>query len=224
MDRLVKSISGDHFASINWNGKYVSFRQAGGDYLNNPQMIENTVGRFIRAMVIASDPGAYQQEYIKKLATMAPQAPGQATQVDSRITSRANGIQIIERSAAITGRIPRSVDAARLLKMDAERRGGRGNYVSSVTANSAEAKTALLAATGLKTKTLEKLRNLPVANFFHIVIVNKSMQPAGRVPGAAFGIYDDDYDKIGVAVDQKRLLKPTDPGFATALKALSTGD
>ena len=222
MDRLVKSVSGDHFASINWNGKYVSFRQAGGDYLNNPQMIENTVGRFIRAMVIASDPGAYQQEYMKKLAAMAPQQPGQATQVDSRITARANGLWVIERSVAIMVRIPRSFDATGFLKMDAERRGGYGKgYQASVTANSAEAKATLLAATGLKTKTLEKLRNLPVANFFHITIVSKSMQPAGSGPGAAFGIYDD-YDKIGVAVDQKRLLKPTDPAFATALKTLST--
>ena len=223
MDKLVKSISGDHFASINYNGKYVSFRQAGGDYLNNPQMIENTVGRFIRAMVIASDPDAYQQEYMKKLAAMAPQQPGQATQVDTRITARANGLWAIERSAAITGRIPRSFDATKFLKMDAERRGGYGKgYQALVTASSAEAKATLLAATGLKTKTLEKLRNLPVANFFHITIVSKSMQPAGSGPGAAFGIYDD-YDKVGVAVDQKRLLKPTDPGFATALKALSTG-
>ena len=222
MDRLVKSVSGDHFASINWNGKYVSFRQAGGDYLNNPQMIENTVGRFIRAMVIASDPGAYQQEYMKKLAAMAPQQPGQATQVDSRITARANGLWVIERSVAIMVRIPRSFDATGFLKMDAERRGGYGKgYQALVTANSAEAKATLLAATGLKTKTLEKLRNLPVANFFHITIVSKSMQPAGSGPGAAFGIYDD-YDKIGVAVDQKRLLKPTDPAFATALKTLST--
>ena len=222
MDRLVKSVSGDHFASINWNGKYVSFRQAGGDYLNNPQMIENTVGRFIRAMVIASDPGAYQQEYMKKLAAMAPQQPGQATQVDSRITARANGLWVIERSVAIMVRIPRSFDATGFLKMDAERRGGYGKgYQALVTANSAEAKATLLAATGLKTKTLEKLRNLPVANFFHITIVSKSMQPAGSGPGAAFGIYDD-YDKVGVAVDQKRLLKPTDPAFATALKTLST--
>jgi hypothetical protein len=153
---------------------------------------------------------------------MAPQQPGQATQVDSRITARANGIWVIERSVAITGRIPRSFDAAGFLKMDAGRRGGRGNYASSVTANSAQAKTVLLAATGLKTKTLEKLRNLPVTNFFKTIMLGNNIPSQESGPGAAFGIYND-YDKVGVAVDQTRLLKPTDPDFATTLKTLTTG-
>jgi gamma-glutamylcyclotransferase (GGCT)/AIG2-like uncharacterized protein YtfP len=226
MDKLVKSISDDHFASINWNGKYVSFRQAGGDYLNNLQMIENTVGRFIRAMVIASDPGAYQQEYIKKLVAMAPQQPGQATQADARIAARANGIWVKERSVAFTGRISRNFDATEFLKATTENSAGRGSKASSVTANSAQAKTALLAATGLKTQTREKLTNLPVTAFFKTIIVGKNIPSQESGPGAAFGVYHngyDRYDKIGVAVDQTRLLKPNDPDFAMALKTLTTG-
>ena len=70
LKRLIGNISNEHFASINYNGKYVSFRHAGGNYLEHPDQVINVVGRFIRAMIIASDPNAYQEEYKSKLAKM----------------------------------------------------------------------------------------------------------------------------------------------------------
>lgn len=78
--RALKSIvdmqTGDHFASISNNGKYISFRHAGGDYLNDYNGILNVVGRFVRAMIIASDPNLYREEYLKKLTKLfgAPKA------------------------------------------------------------------------------------------------------------------------------------------------------
>jgi hypothetical protein len=57
-------------ASISNNGKYISFRHAGGNYLQDYQGIFNVVGRFVRAMIIASDPNAYAQEYKTKLAKL----------------------------------------------------------------------------------------------------------------------------------------------------------
>ena len=225
MDKLVKSVSGDHFASINWNGKYVSFRQAGGDYLNNPQMIENTVGRFIRAMVIASDPAAYRQEYIKKLVAMAPQQSGQATQADARITARTNGIWVAEYDAAIYGRLPAGDTAVDVLKRQINARQGNIGNKFLVIPNSAQAKAALLKATGLKTKTLKKITNLPVANFFKAIMVGTNMPAAAAAEAitSAFGIYDRHYDKVGVGIFQKRLIKPNDPDFAVALKSFNTG-
>lgn len=68
--QIARDISDDHMASISYNGNYVSFRHAGGDYLNDEQSVLNVVGRFIRAMVIASDPNMYKQEYMSKLANL----------------------------------------------------------------------------------------------------------------------------------------------------------
>ena len=70
LKNIVNDISGRHTASISNNGKYISFRHAGGDYLADLQGIKNTVGRFVRAMIIASDPTAYVQEYKTKLAKL----------------------------------------------------------------------------------------------------------------------------------------------------------
>jgi gamma-glutamylcyclotransferase (GGCT)/AIG2-like uncharacterized protein YtfP len=68
--RIAKSLSSNHYASISDNGKYVSFRHAGGDYLNDYQDVVNIVGRFVQAMIIASDPESNKQEYIKKLTKL----------------------------------------------------------------------------------------------------------------------------------------------------------
>jgi hypothetical protein len=70
LKRIATRQSGDHFATVNFNGKYVSFRHAGGDYLSRYEEIKNTVGRFIHAMIIASDPQMYRAEYLKKLTAL----------------------------------------------------------------------------------------------------------------------------------------------------------
>ena len=73
LQQIAKDISNDHFASISHNGKYVSFRHAGGDYLKDYTEILNVVGRFVRAMVIAADPNAYRNEYLKAVAKLVGQ-------------------------------------------------------------------------------------------------------------------------------------------------------
>jgi hypothetical protein len=70
LEKIAKDATESHFASISQGGKYISFRHAGGDYIGQQQEIVNTVGRFIRAMIIASDPNAYRQEYIAKLTKL----------------------------------------------------------------------------------------------------------------------------------------------------------
>ena len=75
LQRIAQQATGDHTASISNNGKYISFRHAGGDYLQNYTSIFNVVGRFIRAMIIASDPTLYAQEYQTKLAKLAGTSP-----------------------------------------------------------------------------------------------------------------------------------------------------
>lgn len=71
LTQLAKDSTSGHTDSISNNGKYISFRHAGGNYLADFTGIYNTVGRFIRAMIIASDPTAYADEYQKKLTKLA---------------------------------------------------------------------------------------------------------------------------------------------------------
>lgn len=70
LQQTAKNISGEHTASISYNGTYVSFRHAGGNYLDDFTSIKNVVGRFVRAMIIASSPDAYRQEYLKKVVRL----------------------------------------------------------------------------------------------------------------------------------------------------------
>ena len=82
LQQIAKDISRDHFTSINFTGKYVSFRHSGGDYLGDYTEILNVVGRFVRAMVIASDPKAYRNEYLKAVTKLVDQR--QPAIVDAR--------------------------------------------------------------------------------------------------------------------------------------------
>lgn len=215
MARLVKSVSGHHFASINWNGHYVSFRQAGGDYLNNPQMIENTVGRFIRAMVIASDPDAYRQEYMKKLVAMAPSAPGQATQVDARIKARSTGILALQTSVVRIGPAPRNTTPAQWAKQRWPK--------SIVIPNSAEARTALMAAPGLKATTREKIKQLPLENFVQVFTMPGPGTTTVSAPEAAESMYSaGTMKKVAIVSQQTVLVTPNNPAFPLLIKSLPT--
>jgi hypothetical protein len=82
LQQIAKDISRDHFTSVNFTGKYVSFRHSGGDYLGDYTEILNVVGRFVRAMVIASDPKAYRNEYLKAVTKLVDQR--QPAIVDAR--------------------------------------------------------------------------------------------------------------------------------------------
>ena len=53
--------------SVNMKNKYVEFRSAGGNYLENQQTIKTTMLRYVRAIAIAGDPQAEKQEYATKL-------------------------------------------------------------------------------------------------------------------------------------------------------------
>lgn len=68
--QIANEYSDDHMASVSDNGNYISFRHAGGDYLSDRAKIEKTVGRFARAIMIASDPNAYRDEYLKKITKL----------------------------------------------------------------------------------------------------------------------------------------------------------
>ena len=98
LQRIAQQATGDHTASISNNGKYISFRHAGGDYLQNYTSVFNVVGRFIRAMIIASDPTLYAQEYQTKLAKLAGTGPAASpSTVPTMLQSiRTQGMPVIQ--------------------------------------------------------------------------------------------------------------------------------
>ena len=88
---IIGDITSDHYASVSDSGKYISFRHAGGDYISQPTEILNVVGRFVRAMIIASDPELYKQEYMSKLAKLV----GQYSTVPTAKDHKASVLQVI---------------------------------------------------------------------------------------------------------------------------------
>lgn len=65
--QIVSRPSADKYTSVNVKTKYVEFRSAGGNYLENQQQIKLTMLRYVRAIAIAADPNAEKQEYATKL-------------------------------------------------------------------------------------------------------------------------------------------------------------
>jgi hypothetical protein len=102
LQKIAKMATGTHTASISDNGKYISFRHAGGDYLADYAKIFNTVGRFIRAMLIAADPNAYAQEYKSKVNKLLSQRPSQNGNMP--IDIRTNGLPVYTVDLWRTGR------------------------------------------------------------------------------------------------------------------------
>jgi hypothetical protein len=73
LGQIAKNATNNHTASVSDNGDYISFRHAGDDYLNNLDAATEVIGRFVRIMVIAATPTAYQDDYNKRLmAILAP--------------------------------------------------------------------------------------------------------------------------------------------------------
>ena len=102
LTRIAKDATGFHTASISDSGKYISFRHAGGDYLADYTKIANTVGRFIRAMLIASDPNAYAREYQSKLVKLVKPEGVQKGGVSMRL--RTTGLPVYTVYVWVTGR------------------------------------------------------------------------------------------------------------------------
>ena len=107
LEKVAKESQEHHTASISNNGKYISFRHAGGNYLADYKKVVDTVGRFVRAMLIASDPNAYRQEYLSKLSLLVNQR-NQATTRPNNVLQAvtniyrdilANGLVVLNRYA-----------------------------------------------------------------------------------------------------------------------------
>jgi gamma-glutamylcyclotransferase (GGCT)/AIG2-like uncharacterized protein YtfP len=101
LKEIVTDVVEDHYVSINVPGNYVSFRHVGGNYLKNYKSILDVIGRFMQAMIIASDENLYRNEYIKKLTKLVgygetPKGPSDLQRMKTLVTKMKEiGIPII---------------------------------------------------------------------------------------------------------------------------------
>ena len=93
---IADEISSSHTASISSNGKWISFRHVGGNYLADYTEIFNVVGRFVRAVIIASDPSLYKNEYNAAVAKMTGAANANSGTNSMTNEIRKNGLPAIE--------------------------------------------------------------------------------------------------------------------------------
>ena len=169
LQQIVKDHSGAHTASISNNGKYISFRHAGGNYLSDYNGIYNTVGRFIRAMIIASDPNAYVNEYKTKLAKLVTDKPELAKNSPaSSITSyiRSKGLPVIKLYTVVVTKNNKTPQQL------VQQHYGRKFTIGKVETNSEQARTVLSGRFKSPAKA-EQIQKMPVEKFCTITLLPK---------------------------------------------------
>lgn len=172
---LASRLSQRHTTSINGeNHKYISFRHAGDDYLKQVDDVKNVVGRFIRAMIIASDPESHKQEYLKKLYQLTDQAGRYEPAWDGKQVAlrtvqdiRQNGVPIlVAYFMCPTGRF----HAEKLGTKIAYDLGGRDDMWE--TTKSSVAREHLLRAVKFEQRR-KAIESAPDENFFRVVVYPK---------------------------------------------------
>jgi hypothetical protein len=223
LDNIAKAATRGHTDSISYNGKYISFRHAGGDYLADYQAIYNTVGRFIRAMIIASTPELYAQEYKTKVSKLLANDDQQITR-DSpgdKVVAylRKNGLPIIELDVMkISTRKSMTTAVNDALKKVLNT--GAGNNVT-VRNNSQESKDALVSRFQNADRKQQAL-DAPVSEFAKVTVIPEmtrdlktflSLQLRDTVQ-----TFDRNYSTAGFVYVSRTILPPTDPRTLAFIK------
>jgi len=163
---IVASYSRQHTASISYNGKYISFRHAGGNYLADFSGIYNTAGRFIRAMIIASDPNLYANEYKTKLVKLAgdkPEITSDTTASTAANFIRTKGLPVLK---FYIWNVSRSKTVEDIVKQQF----GKQYTVSNIETNSNLAKTKLVAKFRNEDRK-KKAQDTAVDKFYTVTLV-----------------------------------------------------
>jgi hypothetical protein len=235
---IATRFSGDHFATVNFNGKYVSFRHAGGDYLSQLGEITNTVGRFIYAMIIASDPQMYRDEYIKKITQMVGKNKPQAA--DPRVEIRSQGIPAIMidvMALPINGEYDLN---ASLQSINATLRNNYEGYGIAITKDSS-ARERLQGSRGFGSATKELMTSADDSAFFLATVYPTDAVQVQRIKNqadlltdfghrdTAFGMYvgggsyRSNSAKAAVGTKWVKRLTQKDPAFAQAYRSIVGG-
>jgi len=221
LQKIAQSATGQHTASISRSGKYISFRHAGGNYLADYVKIVATVGRFIRAMLIAADPNAYANEYKTKLAKII-QEPNVSSQ-DYIMNIRTNGLPIYTISIwKLMGSVHvRTIVTS--LQFPWQKSNLSMYSIQDVEMNSEQAKQNLL--NNLRNPKLkDKATQTPVDKFILINLVPNSHEAIQDIMNTAErGVQIADnrsYNALGYALVRKTVLPPNHPTVQNTLKTI----
>lgn len=236
LKEIAEYISDRHMASVNFNGNYVSFRAAGNDYLNDPKGVLDTFGRFVRAMMIASDPDAYKNEYLKKLNDFVEKirTVDQESPAHRVAYMKEHGIPIIEISCARLNTAG-SIDVPMIVNRARRRQRITGQFDPMIASNhqiingNESIKNKVTTGSGFTRVTREKLDLLPADHFFSILIYPESYDQYklfwnADIDNNAFN--GNDQSSMGVdsnpifCVIDKTSVKPGAPLFKTAFAKL----
>jgi hypothetical protein len=217
IEDLANSLTNRHTASITNNGKYISFRQVGGNYLNEYDQVLNVVGRFVRAIIIASDPNAYRKEYLAELGKLI--MPTSDNSIDLQIEQlRKEGLKVtvgyIYISSFSIGR-SRAMKWETLIKNIFFDPQEYSNIVTllSLDKNSEEAKLKLsFTRSDISAAKQRQLQAADIKNFAKFVV------PTDQIPKSMSYLFDRVHTQIiGSEGQWKRftltntVLPPTDP-------------
>jgi hypothetical protein len=230
LSNIARDATRGHMDSISNNGKYFSFRHAGGNYLADLTGIYNSVGRFIRAMIIASDPTLYRQEYMTKLAKLVSgpeNVVGRDAKDDQLINYlRTKGMPILVMDIQ---RYKKGRDMKRLAERGFHEATGyywQPEYAQSmtITANSASAQAAIVNKFKNEDRKAQS-QALPVSEFETVVMlppnttVLRKLLSTDYPPGVAT-ISGDSGITVAFFLRRKEQLPPTDPRTQALIKKL----
>jgi len=208
---IAKSATNLHSASISDNGKYISFRHSGGDYLSNLDKIAATVGRFIRAMLIAADPTAYAQEYQSALAKLT-QAP---TQINLPAQLRTQGLPAYQLSVYVTSK-NKSIDTVKPHQLSTEI-DWKNFHIKQTEPNSAAAKQSIV-NTMRRPEAKQYAQNDSLDKFYMFTVL-----PSNEIGLKEINRFEEhgvDSEPIGYNLIRKIMLPANDPDAQQLLKSV----
>ena len=215
LQRIAQDATGDHTASISNNGKYISFRHAGGNYLQDYTSVFNVVGRFIRAMIIAADPTAYAQEYQTKLAKLAGTSPAVSRNTVPAMVQyiRTKGMPVIQLDVMRFGKKRTAV------KLAGDAMDGYSDIAdaSVIVTGGGDATRSVLASKAQREERKEQIAKAPADSFFTMLVLPQNLRQMetfikmqiGRNPATIEK--QNSWEDSGMAYYTKTTLPITDP-------------
>lgn len=224
LNKLANAMSSQHTASISYNGKYISFRHAGGNYLNDLQGIKNAVGRFVRAMIIASDPNAYVQEYKTKLVKLTQQGTvGKATPNATALINhlRTKGSPALTISIAI---VKDHTTTEKLLNKILKNLDIKGKVTLTVIQSGNQVRQALINR-AQRPETKEKLNRLQENSFVTYLVVPTTADSLlkinnSRTNDSIQSVNNNNYNTAGYTMIKQSILEPSNPQVQNLVKQL----
>ena len=224
LQQIAQYATGDHTASISNNGKYISFRHAGGDYLQDYTSVFNVVGRFIRAMIIASDPAMYAQEYQTKLAKLAGTSPAASQNTVPAMVQyiRTNGMPVIQLDVMRFGKKRTPLNLA----LDAMDGYSAIANNSVIVTGGGDATRSVLASKVQREERKKQIAKAPADSFFSMLVLPQNLREVEtflkiqirRNPDTIEK--RDSYEDSGLAYYTKTTLPITDPRTMAFLKRI----